>query len=64
MGGPTDLALPGDARSFDIVIDQKNFWLSSPPMLAIKAGSDFLVRSLNAEGTVGGRRLEEIPAGQ
>ena len=64
MGGPDrSRASCSDARSFDIVVDQES-WLSSPPMLAIKAGSDFLVRSLNAEGTVGGRRLEEIPAGQ
>jgi hypothetical protein len=57
--GPTDLGLPpGDAGSFDIVIDQwdqsERFGFKDdllPPILVIRAGSDFYNRWLNPEGT-------------
>ena len=50
--GPTDLALPaGDAKSFDIVIDQNSFFYYYQPRLLIRAGSDFYFRPMNAEGT-------------
>jgi hypothetical protein len=50
--GPIDLALPsGDAKSFDIAVDQNNFFYYYQPRLAIRVGSTFYFRPMNAEGT-------------